>query len=81
MKKVNLLLLMVLVVLSAFSQNEGLYKARQTAEKFLSQQNGFVQINDTTNSINANSQNHSLELTYEVQEAGKSLLYVFSSEE
>ena len=81
MKKVNLLLLMVLVVLSAFSQNEGLYKARQTADRFLSQQNGFMQINDTTNSIKANSLNHSLELTYEVQEAGKSLLYVFSSEE
>lgn len=81
MKKITYLLLMILVVLPVFSQKEEYDKAKFVAEQFLSQKNVVALKNDTPSRRKAARQNHSLDLTYEVQEASKSLVYVFSSEE
>lgn len=72
---------MILVVLPVFSQKEEYDKAKFVAEQFLSQKNVVALKNDTSDRRKATRQNHSLELTYEMQETGKSLVYVFSSEE
>lgn len=81
MKRINLFFFMALFVLPIFSQSEGYDKAKLVAEKFLLQKNGVVLKNDSASRHKVPRQNLSLELAYNVKEAEKNLLYVFTCKE